>query len=62
MSAHHSWADSQYEKLNRVHELLNEIADLHKRMQSLLLEEIIKSQAARGVKDIEDFLNLSEGK
>ncbi|NCO66360.1 MAG: hypothetical protein COW32_09675 [Candidatus Aquicultor secundus] len=61
MSDSNSWTDAQHEKLNRIHDLLNEIIDTHKKMQSLLSESIIKSQTERGLQEIENFLQ-SEGK
>jgi hypothetical protein len=56
MSDSNNWADSQHEKLNRIHTLLDEIIDSHRKMQSLLLEATIKSQTERGVREIENFL------
>lgn len=56
MSDSNAWANAQNEKLNRINDLLNEIVDAHHKMQSLLSEAIIKSQAERGLKEIENFL------
>lgn len=55
-----NWADSQQEKLNRIHDLVNEIMDNHLKMQQLLSEAIIKCQTERGLRDIEDFLNPND--
>lgn len=56
-----SWADAQQRKFDRIHELLNEIVYTHKKMQSLLSEATIKSQAERGLEQIEHFLEKSDG-
>ncbi len=56
MSDSNRWADAQHEKLNRINDLLNEIIDTHKKMQSLLSESVIKSQTERGLREIESFL------
>lgn len=60
MSDINRWADSQHDKLNRIEDLLNEIINNHKRMQTLLSEAFIKSQTERGVKEIENFLKQND--
>lgn len=59
MSDSNTWADEQQKKLDRVNELLDEIVENHKKMQSLLSETILKSQTERGLKEIERFLETN---
>ena len=56
-----NWAESQDEKIKRIHILLDEIIASHEKMQQLLKEAFIKYHTERGLEEIEAFLKDIDG-